>query len=140
MTIHFIGIVYQWTALDLFYPQNLSSSIKAQEMVSSIIIIYFLAYVTLIFNCLYIMYQILKSQYTDQFIIVPLVVIFTKFDAQVIQEYVKLDNYQDKWAKARENADITFQSQYLANVLSTEYPPKAYVRLEGEENKIFHPG
>ena len=69
-------------------------------------------------------------------------VIFTKFDAQVIQEYVKLDNYhdQDKWAKARENADVTFQSQYLDNVLSTEYPPKAYVRLEGEENKKLPPG
>ena len=103
-------------------------------MVSSIVIIYFLTCVTLILNCLYILY----NKYTDQFITVPLVVIFTKFDAQVIQEYVKLDNYQDKWTKARENADITFQSQYLANVLSTEYPPKAYVRLEGEENKIFH--
>jgi hypothetical protein len=67
-------------------------------------------------------------------------VIFTKFDAQIIQESVKLNdlkNNQDKWAKARENADTTFQSIYLARVLSTQYPPKAYVRLEGEENKTF---
>ena len=69
---------------------------------------------------------------------VPLVVIFTKFDAQIIQESVKLnywENFQDKWAKARRNADITFQSTYLARVLGTQHPPKAYVRLEGEESR-----
>ena len=63
-------------------------------------------------------------------------VIFTKFDAQIIQEAVKLndmENYRDKWAKARENANITFNSTYLDNVLSTQYPPKTYVRLEGEK-------
>ena len=68
-------------------------------------------------------------------------VIFTKFDAQIIQESVKLkdwENYEDKWAKARENADITFQTTYLARVLSTQYPPKAYLQLEGEESKYFH--
>ncbi|KAF8710128.1 hypothetical protein AX14_013433 [Amanita brunnescens Koide BX004] len=64
---------------------------------------------------------------------VPLVVIFTKFDAQIIQESVKLndlENYQDRWAKARENADITFQRIYLASVLGTQHPPKAHVQLE----------
>ena len=68
-------------------------------------------------------------------------VVFTKFDAQIIQESVKLnnlENYQDKWAKARETADITFQSTYLSRVLSTPDPPKAYVRLEGEESKHFN--
>ena len=68
-------------------------------------------------------------------------VIFTKFDAQIIQESVKfnnLENYQDKWIKARENANSTFQAIYLAKILSTEYPPKAYVQLEGEERKHFH--
>ena len=73
--------------------------------------------------------------------LVPLLVIFTKFDAQIIQESVKmdnLDNCQDKWAKARENADITFQSKYVARVLGTLHPPKACVRLKGEENKHFH--
>ena len=67
-------------------------------------------------------------------------VIFTKFDAQIIQESVKLNNMEnhDKWVMARENADITFQSIYLASVLSTQHPPKAYVRLEGEEYKHFH--
>ena len=63
-------------------------------------------------------------------------VIFTKFDAQVIQEAVLLydfEEFEGKWARARENAHITFKSKYLAKVMSTEYPPKAYVRLEGEE-------
>ena len=85
------------------------------------------------------MYQVSKSCANLE-ITVPLVVIFTKFDAQIIQESVKLDNlenYEDKWALARENADITFQSTYLARVLSTQHPPKAYVRLEGEESKHF---
>ena len=73
-------------------------------------------------------------------ILVPLVVIFTKFDAQIIQESVKLhdlENYEDKWAMARKNADITFQSTYLARVLGTQHPPRAYVRLEGEWIKHF---
>ena len=43
-----------------------------------------------------------------------------------------------RWVKARESADITFQSTYLAKVLSAKYPPKAYVQLEGEDNKHFH--
>ena len=69
-------------------------------------------------------------------ITVPLVVIFTKFDAQIIQESVKLNDLEDKWVKARENADSTFQSTYLAKVLNTAYPPKAHVQLEGEEVNI----
>jgi len=62
---------------------------------------------------------------------VPLVVIFTKFDGQIIQESTQLNEAEDKWEKARENADKTFQGVYLPKVLSTRYPPKAYVRLEG---------
>ncbi|KAF8729090.1 hypothetical protein AX14_006458 [Amanita brunnescens Koide BX004] len=64
---------------------------------------------------------------------VPLVVVFTKYDAQIIQESVKLnylESFQDKWTKARENADVTFQRIYLAMVLSTQHPPRAHVRLE----------
>ena len=62
----------------------------------------------------------------------PLVVIFTKFDGQIIQESTQLNEAEDKWDKARENADKTFQGVYLPKVLSTQHPPKAYVRLEGE--------
>ena len=67
----------------------------------------------------------------------PLVVIFTKFDAQIIQEAVKFKHLEDKWAKARENAERTFQSIYLDRVLNTQYPPKVYVRLEGEQSRTF---
>ena len=64
---------------------------------------------------------------------VPLVAVFTKFDGQIIQESGKLDDMDDavKWDKARVNAEITFQSVYLPKVLSTNYPPKAYVCLGG---------
>jgi hypothetical protein len=66
---------------------------------------------------------------------VPLVTIFTKFDGQIIAEYVKLDDMesaQDKWEKARENAENTFQTIYLPRILDSKCPPKAHVRLQGE--------
>ena len=68
---------------------------------------------------------------------VPLVVVFTKFDGQIIQESEKLDDVVDnevKWDKARKNAEITFQRVYLPKVLGTNYPPKAYVRLGGGDH------
>ena len=71
---------------------------------------------------------------------VPLVVVFTKFDGQIIQEFEKLDDMEDdavKWDKARENAEITFQRDYLPKVFGTKYPPKAYVHLEGMNHRQF---
>ena len=67
---------------------------------------------------------------------VPLVVVFTKFDGQIIQESGKLDDLDDaaKWDKAKVNAEITFQQVYLPKVLSTNYPPKAYVCLGGGDH------
>ena len=66
---------------------------------------------------------------------VPLVVVFTKFDGQIIQEFGKLDDVDDtvKWEKAKENAEITFQSVYLPKVFATNYP-KAYVCLGGGDH------
>ena len=64
----------------------------------------------------------------------PLVVVFTKFDGQIIQECGKLNDIEDdraKWDMARKNAEITFQKTYLPKVMKAQYPPKAYVRLEG---------
>jgi len=60
------------------------------------------------------------------------VVVFTKFDGQIINEYVTLMNpyIEDKWEMARNNAEHTFQEVYLPKVLDAKYPPKAYVRLE----------
>ena len=67
---------------------------------------------------------------------VPLVVVFTKFDAQIIQESRKLDDMVDavKWGKAKENAEITFQRVYLPKVFGTDHPPKAYVCLGGGDH------
>ena len=66
-------------------------------------------------------------------------VIFTKFDGQIASEYVNLTNAmdEDKWERARENAEITFQNVYLPKVLNAKHPPKAYVRLEGENDEDF---
>ncbi|KAF8343327.1 hypothetical protein F5887DRAFT_886904, partial [Amanita rubescens] len=64
---------------------------------------------------------------------VPLVVVFTKFDGQIVKESIGLndvENDEDKWDKARKNADEVFQRVYLPKVLNTQYPPKAYVQLE----------
>ena len=67
--------------------------------------------------------------------------VFTKFDGQIIQEFEKIHGIADdaaKWDRARENAEIIFQTAYLPKVLNTEHPPKAYVRLEGEDGKHFY--
>ena len=71
--------------------------------------------------------------------IVPLVTVFTKFDGQIVAEYIRLKNVEniEDWEKARDNAEITFQRVYLPKVLNTDHPPKAHVRLEGENNKYF---
>ena len=64
--------------------------------------------------------------------------VFTKFDGQIIQESGKLDDMdmddEVNWDKARENAEITFQTVYLPKVFDTKYPPKAYVCLEGGDH------
>jgi hypothetical protein len=67
---------------------------------------------------------------------VPLVVIFTKFDGQMNIEFANLTdaNNEDKWERAREIAEITFQNVYLPKVLDAKCPPKAYVKLEGEND------
>ncbi|KAF8336703.1 hypothetical protein F5887DRAFT_1063198 [Amanita rubescens] len=63
---------------------------------------------------------------------VPLVVIFTKFDGQINIEFANLTDVknEDKWERAREIAQITFQKVYLPKVLDAKCPPKAYVQLE----------
>ncbi|KAF8348713.1 hypothetical protein F5887DRAFT_1280464 [Amanita rubescens] len=69
---------------------------------------------------------------------VPLVAIFTKFDAQVIQEYVKLtdiENDKDRWTKAKVNAENIFQEVYVPKVRSTLHPPKEWLHLEGRDDE-----
>ena len=67
-----------------------------------------------------------------------MVVIFTKFDGQIASEFVNLTDAkdEDKWETARELAEITFQKVYLPKVLDAKCPPKAYVRLEGENDQV----
>jgi hypothetical protein len=69
------------------------------------------------------------------------VVIFTKFDGQMASEFVNLTGEnlkdEDRWERAREIAEITFQKVYLPKVQDAKYPPKAYVRLEGENDEDF---
>ena len=64
---------------------------------------------------------------------VPLVAVFTKFDGQIIDECAKLADTKDdnNWERARKNAEDVFQTVYLPKVMGTQYPPKGYVRLEG---------
>jgi hypothetical protein len=67
---------------------------------------------------------------------VPLVVVFTKFDGQIVQQSADLDdieNDEDKWDLARKKADEAFQAVYLPKVLNSAYPPKAYLQLEGKD-------
>ena len=57
-------------------------------------------------------------------------VVFTKFDGQIIQEGGKLDDIEDdgiKWDMARKNAEITFERAYLPKILNSMHPPRAYV-------------
>ena len=69
-------------------------------------------------------------------------VIFTKFDGQMASEFVNLTHAKndDKWERARELAEITFQKVYLPKVLHAKCPPKAYVRLEGENDSFLNNG
>ena len=69
-----------------------------------------------------------------------MVVIFTKFEGQIASEFVNLTDSKDEdkqWEQAREIAEISFQKVYLPKVLDARYPPKAYVRLEGENDEDF---
>jgi hypothetical protein len=70
---------------------------------------------------------------------VPVVLIFTKFDALVDKCYHKLrlqgKNHQEAKAAMHKLADKTFQDEYLSRVLATDFPPKAYIHLAG--NVLF---
>ena len=65
---------------------------------------------------------------------VPLVAVFTKFYAQIIQEFGESnDKKTGNWYRARKNAESTFQQIYHSKVFNTKHAPKAYVLLEGRE-------
>ena len=65
----------------------------------------------------------------------PVVLIFTKFDALEHKCYTKLRNqgidHQEAKSAVPELAKKIFQNEYLSRVLDTEFPPKGYVCLAG---------
>jgi hypothetical protein len=75
-------------------------------------------------------------QISESFVLqVPVVLIFTKFDALVEKSYHKLrlqgKNHQEAKAVMHDSADKTFQDEYLSRVLATDFPPKTYICLAG---------
>ena len=70
----------------------------------------------------------------------PVVLIFTKFDALADKCYNKLrcqgKSHQEAESAMSELANKIFQDEYLPRVLGTRFPPKTYVCLAGN---IFYP-
>jgi len=69
---------------------------------------------------------------------VPVVLIFTKFDALELKCYSKLleegKSHKEASIQVLELANTIFQDEYLPRVLGAKFPPKTYVCLSG---KIF---
>jgi hypothetical protein len=67
---------------------------------------------------------------------VPVVLIFTKFDALEIKCYSKLreegKSHEEASIQVPELAHKTFQDEYLPRVLGAKFPPKTYVCLSGK--------
>ena len=67
---------------------------------------------------------------------VPVVLIFTKFDALELKCYSKLreegKSHEEASIQVPELANKTFQDEYLSRVLGANFPPKTYVCLSGE--------
>ena len=65
----------------------------------------------------------------------PVVLIFTKFDALKDKCYSKLRDQGKSHQEAKNEvpglANKTFQDEYLSCIENTEFPPKTYVCLEG---------
>ena len=71
---------------------------------------------------------------------VPVVLIFTKFEALKDKCYSKLrdqgKSHQEAINEVPELANEIFQNEYLSRIQNTEFPPKTYVCLAG--NIILH--
>jgi hypothetical protein len=67
---------------------------------------------------------------------VPVVLVFTKFDALELKCYSKLreeeKSHEEASIQVLELAHKTFQDKYLPRVLNAKFPPKAYVCLSGK--------
>jgi hypothetical protein len=67
---------------------------------------------------------------------VPVVLIFTKFDALELKCYSKLreegKSHEEASIQVPELALKTFQDEYISRVLGAKFPPKTYVCLSGK--------
>jgi len=67
---------------------------------------------------------------------VPVVLIFTKFDALELKCYSKLreegKSHEEASIQVFDLAHKTFQNEYLPRVLGAKFPPKTYVCLSGK--------
>jgi hypothetical protein len=74
---------------------------------------------------------------------VPVVLIFTKFDALEHKCYSELreqgKNYEDASIQAPELANKTFLEEYLPCILDARFPPKGYVTLAGKYIIFYYP-
>jgi hypothetical protein len=65
---------------------------------------------------------------------VPVIAIFTKFDALVQDEFAALmednDDYEAAIAEAPNRAKVEFHEKYQPLVYETKYPPKGHVCLQ----------
>jgi hypothetical protein len=72
---------------------------------------------------------------------VPVVLVFTKFDALVEKCYQKLryqgKSHQEAKAAMHEFADKIFQDEYLSRVQATDFPPKTYIHLGGNSLSFY---
>ena len=71
----------------------------------------------------------------------PVVVIFTKFDALEDMCYNKLrlqgKDHQEAEDAMPELAKTIFQNEYLSRVLTADFPPKAYICLAGSILSLY---
>jgi len=67
---------------------------------------------------------------------VPVVLIFTKFDALELKCYSKLreegKSHEEASIQVPKLANKTFEDEYLSRVLGAKFPPKTYVCLSGK--------
>ncbi|KDQ59352.1 hypothetical protein JAAARDRAFT_127458 [Jaapia argillacea MUCL 33604] len=74
---------------------------------------------------------------------VPVIAIFTKFDAQIIVAYGKLKeenkDYREAFQKAPQYADKIFQDHYLPKLKSVSYPPKEWIFADERSTDMHKP-
>ncbi|KDQ53136.1 hypothetical protein JAAARDRAFT_183441 [Jaapia argillacea MUCL 33604] len=71
---------------------------------------------------------------------VPVVAIFTKFDAQIVKAVVELksqgQDLKSAWKEAPQYALENFQQQYLNQLKKAKYPPKEWVCLQDMDKPL----